>query len=99
MAVILLWGNILPFAETPGCVYAEETQTPAAVPATLTIKETPGVCSGTATAYNTNSTSFANSKLNFYRDLLVGTHTNAPYASSNVNRPKASAVTDWMEVA
>lgn len=99
MAVILLSGNILPFAKITEDVYAGESQTPAAVPDTLTIKETPGVCSGTATAYNTNSTSFANSKLAFYKDLLGGTHTDAPYASSNSSRPKASALTDWMEVA
>lgn len=37
MAVILLSGNILPFAKITEDVYAGESQTPAAVPDTLTI--------------------------------------------------------------
>lgn len=47
---------------------------PAAIPATLSLKEATGVCSGSATAFNVNSTSFESSKLKFYREMLDGVH-------------------------
>ena len=47
---------------------------PAAIPATLSLKEATGVCGGSATAFNVNSTSFESSKLKFYREMLDGVH-------------------------
>ena len=63
---------------------------PAAIPATLSLKEATGVCSGSATAFNVNSTSFESSKLKFYREMLDGVHEKNN-ASTKQNAPKATA--------
>ena len=66
---------------------------PAAIPATLSLKEATGVCSGSATAFNVNSTSFESSKLKFYREMLDGVHEKNN-ASTKQNAPKATAAED-----
>lgn len=71
---------------------------PAAIPATLSLKEATGVCSGSATAFNVNSTSFESSKLKFYREMLDGVHEKNN-ASTKQNAPKATAAEDWFSVA
>lgn len=71
---------------------------PAAIPATLSLKEATGVCSGSATAFNVNSTSFESSKLKFYREMLDGVHEKNN-ASTKQNAPKATATEDWFSVA
>ena len=71
---------------------------PAAIPATLSLKEATGVCSGRATAFNVNSTSFESSKLKFYREMLDGVHEKSN-ASTKANAPNATAAEDWINVA
>lgn len=66
-----------------------ERRAPAAIPATLSLKEATGVCSGSATAFNVNSTSFESSKLKFYREMLDGVHEKNN-ASTKQNAPKAN---------
>lgn len=68
------------------------------IPATLSLKEATGVCSGSATAFNVNSTSFESSKLKFYREMLYGVHEKNN-ASTKQNAPKATAAEDWFSVA
>lgn len=71
---------------------------PAAVPDTLSLKEATGVCRGSATAFNVNSTSFESSKLSFYKEMLEGKHTKSD-ASTKANAPNATSAEDWFNVA
>lgn len=71
---------------------------PADVPDTLSLKEAAGVCRGSATAFNVNSTSFESSKLSFYKEMLEGKHVKSD-ASTKANAPDATSAEDWFNIA
>ena len=71
---------------------------PAAVPDTLTLKESTGVCSGNSVAYNVKTNAFNSSKLKFYQDMLGGNHTKTN-ASTKSGAPDATSSEDWFDIA
>lgn len=71
---------------------------PAAVPDTLNLKESAGVCSGNSVAFNVKTNAFNSSKLKFYQDMLDGSHTKTN-ASTKSGAPSATSAEDWFDIA
>ena len=71
---------------------------PAAIPDTLTLKESAGVCSGNSVAFHVKTNAFNSSKLKFYQDMLSGSHTKTN-ASTKSGAPNATSAEDWFDIA
>lgn len=80
------------------CTVNVSATSPAAVPDTLDLKESAGVCSGNSVAYNVKTNAFTSSKLRFYQDMLGGSHKKTN-ASTKSGAPNATSSEDWFNIA